>query len=138
MVNNMKDVQEIIKLVSDTGIPLIVVGVLIFFAVKYLPTYLEGRTQIAKKTQEQYAEQIGTQNKLTQAVTAALERSNVIIERNTQVIEMNTEAHKESQNMFERCANTLERVNDQANTNGAVIQKLYTETVRIRDKVDTK
>jgi len=139
----MNDVVQNVDLISKIGLPLFISICVIFMAIKWLPKWMDNYFESKKKQQEQYDTQLNIQNENTKAVTAALERSNIIIERNTQVIERNTEVNEKSQEIFAKYNTVIdnfgESIDKQAievNKNSELLQKTYTEIVRVHDKVN--
>jgi len=116
--------------VSTAIVILILVGIILF-----MPKFWEQYKQQKKREQDQMDRLLNMQSEQTKSVTAALERSNLVIEANTKTVEMNARTNERTQNALIKCTDTLSELSSKIEKNTDLNQKIYNEVILLQNNV---
>lgn len=143
-----EDLTLIFDFLGKYGVPLTVTGLLIIFAVKYIPKYMDMiitsrkeslKADIEAKADERRQEKSRQESydKQSQLMISAIERSNAVIERSNIVMERNTIAFDQISQTIQETRKITEQVTKHIDENSLSLKEVKSEladTVRETDK----
>jgi len=130
----MEEVNNWTQWVSTYGLAVFIVIVLLVLIIKYLPRFIDS-----------YFDNKKQQNDNTKALITALNNSNNVIDRNSAAITKNSEINVQYQTLLTKYSESVisftETTADlarQVEKGNDLNQKVYTEVLRLKDKVVEK
>ena len=127
--------SDITSWISVYGLATVIVIILLVFLIKYIPKFYDQYIINKKREQDQMDRLLNMQAEQTKSVTAALERSNVVIESNTRVVELNAQTNAGTQQALIKCTDALGELSNKIEKNSDLNQKVYNEVLLLQNNV---
>lgn len=130
----MTRVSDWTQWISTYGLALVIVIVLLILLIKYVPRFVDSYFENKKHQEEN-----------TKALITALNNSNNVIGHNSDVITKNSEINVQYQILLSKYSDSIINFTEttadlakQVEKGNDLNQKVYTEVLRIKDKVEDK